>query len=540
MLNLRVLLFVLIALITTAPASAAPTVWYLNGVTMQDGGTATGTITYDPSADNRLVAWSISVSGGQSSVFTPVTFTNTLSGSFGGNLNLEWSDVLFTNPPASVYTGPLPSPNPSDRRRILRLTLQAPIGSAPTVSVTTGYDCFDCSPYRLITTGSIASSLAQSDWVLPLASPTVTQDFNCYACYKSDKFHTGMDLVSADGSVVAVGAGELYKVYRTNDKGNLWCEGGSDRLTELPLDTADFGNTVILSHVRSTGETVFSQYSHLRCLSKALGLIAISGLAEGDAGRKVVRGASIGVMGQSDATNVIGKWPVHLHFEVKRFGTPKSPSNSDRRTGTRYAGYTPDSALLFNYLDPVDQLFSGQIDASSSWLLTTLDPTTAFEAPGPDINSADPLKNTMSANALLFADRKARMSDGNWYRVSMGMPPDVVDVNIALSGGRTVKKLDNNSPEGWIHEKHVVEYYGFTVTVPTPEGVVHDVYDKPQGKVVARVLGGQSFQRVGATVPGSARGNVPCVTNWVQIHLGVVNKDDRTTISRGWICQTPP
>jgi hypothetical protein len=137
-------------LLLSAAASANSVVWTLDGVTFDDGGTASGQFTLD--ADRQVLRpWSISVAGGNTANFPALTY------SFG------------TNSTASTFNGG----NPQDTivfeltdgsLRQLRITPSAALtdsGGTIALDLATahnesgGVECFNCGPARIVTAGSL-------------------------------------------------------------------------------------------------------------------------------------------------------------------------------------------------------------------------------------------------------------------------------------------------------------------------------------------------------------------------------------------------
>jgi len=165
---------------------------------------------------------------------------------------------------------------------------------------------------------SVAASAGTFQWPLfPFTSvPTITQDYACRgttpsgfdSCFKSDQYHTGIDMTStsSDQNIYASEAGTVVSAVNNCDPG-VFCNGG-------------FGNTVIIQH--ATG--LYSQYGHMQ-----KGSIAVTG------GQGVAKGQKIGFMGN---TGNVG-YGIHLHFEIK--------NNSNLG-----AGYTTAPPDVNGYFDP--------------------------------------------------------------------------------------------------------------------------------------------------------------------------------------------
>lgn len=124
-------------LCTSGIVSAAPLTWSLSGVTFNDGATASGNFDYDAST-NTYTLGTITVAAG---VLPAATFD--ASNSYEGSLSQGAHFVMF------------------DLSRYIQLKFASSLTNAGgTVSLLTGvnsYDCLNCSPYRLVTAGSVSA-----------------------------------------------------------------------------------------------------------------------------------------------------------------------------------------------------------------------------------------------------------------------------------------------------------------------------------------------------------------------------------------------
>lgn len=127
------------AITGTSPALAVPVTWNLNNVTFTDGGTATGSFTFDDAA-NAVSTFSIMVAGGNTDTFPAVTYDNSDAGAF-----------LFN---AATFGFSL-----NDSTREIRFVTDAALTSAGgSVNLTSGglaAECYNCSPYRLYASGTL-------------------------------------------------------------------------------------------------------------------------------------------------------------------------------------------------------------------------------------------------------------------------------------------------------------------------------------------------------------------------------------------------
>jgi hypothetical protein len=177
MLNVRnrITLVAIIALLFfSTSAHAVGIIWSLNGVTLDDGGTATGTFVFN--ADTSTVSnWNVSVSGGDTGTFSPFTYS-TGSSSFFFTI-ATWS-------PLDTFNFEENSSN-----RELRLTPIAsltnaggtvPIDLATSSGGSGAVECFNCSPFRVIDAGSLVSVCIDPDedgicGSIQTAVPTMTE-----------------------------------------------------------------------------------------------------------------------------------------------------------------------------------------------------------------------------------------------------------------------------------------------------------------------------------------------------------------------------
>jgi hypothetical protein len=154
----RVLSFVSIVLLAPS-VHAAPVTWTLYGVEFEDGGVAEGTFDYDADT-NLLIAWNISVSGGDEGVYPPLTYSFLTAG--------QIAEVDNGSSPADgqafIFWGEPPQPGvPQANERQLRLDPDGVLTNAGgTFALDLGnpdrnIECFNCSPNRLITGGFVST-----------------------------------------------------------------------------------------------------------------------------------------------------------------------------------------------------------------------------------------------------------------------------------------------------------------------------------------------------------------------------------------------
>lgn len=136
-----------IALACTPSAFAFPVTWTLSGATFSDGGTATGSFVYDVDT-GTLSNWSVSVAGGGTATFPPVTYDTTSAGGYYSPGNATTLGVLL-----SIGTRQIRIPGTSalgDAGGTMPINLSSPAQG----------ECFNCSPYRAFTAGNLVGTAA--------------------------------------------------------------------------------------------------------------------------------------------------------------------------------------------------------------------------------------------------------------------------------------------------------------------------------------------------------------------------------------------
>jgi hypothetical protein len=144
-------------LVLCTAASANPVVWTLNGVSFDDGGTASGNFTYDPD-QHSFRNWSISVAGGNTANFPALTYSraNSTTGTTNGG-NSQDTILFELSDGSNRQLRMTPAVAFTDAGGIVPLNLTtASNGSG-------GIECYNCGPVRLITAGSLTGA--------PLAAP---------------------------------------------------------------------------------------------------------------------------------------------------------------------------------------------------------------------------------------------------------------------------------------------------------------------------------------------------------------------------------
>jgi hypothetical protein len=150
----RLFLFILLFVAGTGSVFAEPVTGTLSGVTFTDGGTASGSFVYDAdSAPNYLVSsWSISVAGGDTATFPPLTYDQ--SNSSG-----------FYDTAAPLNDGLILSLSGSLRQiRIPAITvLSDASGNLPVNTAGLGAaECYNCGPARLFSGGTLIGTAPPS------------------------------------------------------------------------------------------------------------------------------------------------------------------------------------------------------------------------------------------------------------------------------------------------------------------------------------------------------------------------------------------
>ena len=182
-------------------------------------------------------------------------------------------------------------------------------------------------PTQMLKTRSLTPQAACA-W-LTFSAPTRTAaNSNCLygstRCAKPGFYHTAVDYTysSSSPSAYAVADGKVVKV------------------ESMSSGDHGMGNNVIIEHKLSNCNNVYSTYSHLDFVDKAI-----------KKDTKITRGQKIGVMGGSG----YGKssyWSKHLHFEIKQkpvSGTPQSYNGTFKSGCWGYTPYWPDS---YGYNNP--------------------------------------------------------------------------------------------------------------------------------------------------------------------------------------------
>ena len=133
-------------------AFAVPVTWAVNG-TFADGGTISGSLTYDADT-NIMSAWNLAVAGGDTGTFPSFVYSDSINNSF---LDFAGTDDKF------IFCSTVDCNN-NVQRRDLRLAFGAPLTDAGGMATLLagpvlpspewGLECFNCGPVRYIVSGS--------------------------------------------------------------------------------------------------------------------------------------------------------------------------------------------------------------------------------------------------------------------------------------------------------------------------------------------------------------------------------------------------
>lgn len=156
-------------------------------------------------------------------------------------------------------------------------------------------------------------------------SSTTDCHFASKSCYDKSKYHTAIDLSSGvKAKVMASAPGHVALIQQ-----NYAC----DRAKGSCLDHG-MGKTVIIEHTLSTGEIVYSMYSHLDRIADGLSV-----------GQCVKSGTDLGTVGGSGYGSS-AYWGIHLHFEIKTNKTLGDPKYNNQ------FGYTSSDPTSLGYKNP--------------------------------------------------------------------------------------------------------------------------------------------------------------------------------------------
>lgn len=164
--------------LASAQAPAVTLTWNLDGVTFDDGGTATGWFVFD-SVGNTVSDWSITVSpwtfvvpdpfsGPDLVTYPAFTYSPTNGGTAGFGMMANGFGRIDWIEPNEVYPGNATPGSVLDRQ--LRMVFTAPLDLAGERVGIDRFDdfaseCWNCAPYRLYTGGSVVAVPEPATWV---------------------------------------------------------------------------------------------------------------------------------------------------------------------------------------------------------------------------------------------------------------------------------------------------------------------------------------------------------------------------------------
>lgn len=125
---------------TALPAQAALMTWNLSGVTFTDGTVATGSIVMDPTA-RTWSNFSVSTFDG---ILTRKTYDNSNSGLYFGGGAGPNNFILFDSGAQRYFNFSF-------------VNALNPLGGDFALNIANSYECANCSPYRLVATGSLTT-----------------------------------------------------------------------------------------------------------------------------------------------------------------------------------------------------------------------------------------------------------------------------------------------------------------------------------------------------------------------------------------------
>jgi len=136
-------------MLCAASAGAFPVTWTLSGTTFNDGGTASGAFVYDADTDT-FSSWSVTVAGGDTATFPPLTYDAGTSISRYDTFNPTLVGAQFIV---------------SASMRQLRLPGVVPLsdaGGTVALNLASGFqgECYNCAPYRPFSAGSLVGTAA--------------------------------------------------------------------------------------------------------------------------------------------------------------------------------------------------------------------------------------------------------------------------------------------------------------------------------------------------------------------------------------------
>lgn len=145
--------------LTASVATAVPLTWTLQGVTFDDGGTASGSFIID-SANGDLLSWNITTTAGSS--LPGFTFDTTNSSLFGQD--------VFGVPNAYTITRDTPFAEPYWHMTFdSALTAMGTVNFSYANDLSGSWECNNCTPIRYMTAGSVTTGTNDVPEPAPLA-----------------------------------------------------------------------------------------------------------------------------------------------------------------------------------------------------------------------------------------------------------------------------------------------------------------------------------------------------------------------------------
>jgi hypothetical protein len=132
----------ILSIAAALPAQATPVTWHLSGVTFNDGATASGWFVYDATS-HVTGAFDISTTAG---ALSAATYDNSSGGLYNGGFGPNALSAITTSG-ARYFTMDFLSPLTN-------------AGGVLGINTATSWECYNCSPYRLVTAGTITSQAA--------------------------------------------------------------------------------------------------------------------------------------------------------------------------------------------------------------------------------------------------------------------------------------------------------------------------------------------------------------------------------------------
>ena len=220
-----------------------------------------------------------------------------------------------------------------------------------------GGSCIEeANSFEWIGVGSPTFS-ASFQWPIRLSeASTIQQDYAQFNALNNRKYHVGFDIKANRGAAVYPSSGGTIVLVQHNQSNSATTCG-----TNLSARCSDhgYGNTIILKHTQQDGTFLYSQYSHLESITLSPELLAACG-PKNNRNRRICSEDSPVFLSATDSFGTVGgsgfgrpdAWPVHLHFEIKRFSTLGTLGHDSGEWG--YTKYHPDSISdpASSYLDP--------------------------------------------------------------------------------------------------------------------------------------------------------------------------------------------